>query len=230
MVNDSNQSNQRLLDVKEVADRLNYSQKRIREFLNSNILHGDRVGPRKKWLIPESEITRFQEGKNRIPQTDSLISKIEEKYPKESDEITDEAKKHDIEVFKKLDEIMNDRDYFAFFFKMSAGHSISDEIAFKLDKFAFFANLESNKYCINSLKKSFNNFWDQYCDLEEYISIHTFTSDRESNTLEIMPFVHREGMTNSEVYDYFNKLHKLIEATEKAYRQYRASIREILYI
>ena len=50
---------ERLLTVKEVAERLRVHAVTVRRWLESQELHGYRLGQRAGWRIPESELMRF---------------------------------------------------------------------------------------------------------------------------------------------------------------------------
>jgi hypothetical protein len=137
---------------------------------------------------------------------------------------------HDRKVFNKLDRIMNDRNFFAYFYELSAGASIRHKNAFKLDKYLYFAYLESNKHVDKKLKMLFQTFLLKHSELNQHISSHTFISDTDNDRYQVMPYVHRQGMSSNEVNDYFNRFYELVKSTEKAYKKYRAAVRGTLYL
>ena len=68
------------LGVSDVAKKLGYSDKRIREFLKDGRIKGKRVEPRGKWLVPISEVNRF-----RGELISSTKGQLEQKQQSEAD-------------------------------------------------------------------------------------------------------------------------------------------------
>ena len=73
--------------------------------------------------------------------------------------LTEEVRKYDKRVFKILDSIMNDKDFFEYFYLLSAGHSSHSSKINKLAKYCYYVQLESNKHVYPIFKSLFNDFF-----------------------------------------------------------------------
>ena len=144
--------------------------------------------------------------------------------------LTEGIKQYDKKVFKLLDGIMNDKDFFEYFYLLKAGHSSHSSKINKLAKYCYYAELESNKHVYPMLKRLFNDFYNKLDDLEKYITPHSFTRNGNPDMIEVMPYEHRKHMSHKLLNEYVNKFMELVDIAEKAYLKYRAAIRDNLYI
>lgn len=72
----------RPMTVGEVAQRLGYSERAVREMLNNGEIDGSRVRPKGKWLIDEAEVDRLlRDAKKETDSADRAKSGLSAKTP-----------------------------------------------------------------------------------------------------------------------------------------------------
>jgi hypothetical protein len=144
--------------------------------------------------------------------------------------LTKDVKEYDKKVFKRLDRMMNDKDFYEYFYLLKAGHSSYHDKIHKLSKYCYYTEFESYKHAYAPLKRLFSDFLKKLDDLAQYILPHSFTVDGNPNIIRVMPYEHRKYMSEDEFQEYIDRFMELIDIAEKAYIKYRAAIRDTLLI
>lgn len=144
--------------------------------------------------------------------------------------LTDEVREYDKKVFKKLDKMMNDKDFWEYFYLLKAGHSSHHKKIDKLAKYFYYTEFESHKHVYPVFKSLFNDFLKKFDDLEKHIIPHSFPVDGNPDLIRVMPYEHRKDMSEHEFEDFTDRFMELVDIAEKAYIKYRAAIRDTLYI
>ncbi|MFC1872033.1 hypothetical protein ACFLYF_06535, partial [Chloroflexota bacterium] len=182
-------------------------------------------------------LERFKKGgtstESKQDETD-----IREKQVSQTSESADLAIQHDRENFKKLDDITNEQQFYAYFYSLQAGHRFSSEIDHKLAKYDYFTQFEGYKYVNRDLQNLHEKFIECWATLDKHISPHTFPLDSDTSTLKVHFPVPGDEHWRWATEEKLNQLNeefdseftKLTDNAEKAYSTYRAAIRDILYI
>ena len=144
--------------------------------------------------------------------------------------LTDEVREYDKKVFKKLDKMMNDKDFWEYFYLLKAGHSSASKKIHKLAKYCYYTEFESYKHVYPMFKSLYSDFLKKFDDLERHITPHSFTADGNPDIIQVMPYEHRKYMSGHEFQKYTDRFMELVDIAEKAYVKYRAAIRDNLYI
>ena len=144
--------------------------------------------------------------------------------------LTEEVREYDKKVFKKLDRMMNDKDFYEYFYLLRAGHSSHCRKIEKLDKYSYYTQFESSKHVYPFFRTLFNDFLNKLGELERHTTPHSFADDGNREIIRVMPYEHRKYMSEDEFQEYTNKFMELVDIAEKAYIKYRAAIRDTLYI
>ncbi len=144
--------------------------------------------------------------------------------------LTEDIIRYDRNVFKKLDKIMNDKDFWEYFYSFKAGHSAHSKKLLKLAKYCYYTEFESYKHVYPMFKSLFSDFLKKLYDLERHIAPHSFPSDGNPDIVRVMPYEHRKHWSEQEIEEFSNKFMELVDIAEKAYVKYRAAIRDTLYI
>jgi len=234
-----NQGNSKLLDVGEVAEVLHHSPRTIREMLNDGRIQGSRFGPRGKWLISETEVQRaYKEIQNtgRITQqqqTDPLIPDAERKLSKESEVVADYnkdlARQHDISIFKKSEEIMNEQKVIGHMKKLhTPDWSILAKWWPETDHYLYYFSLPGNQYVDHNLARQCEKWLDALHKLESLAARHFYI---EGERYVFMPVGYQHYIDSTdEDKQAFRELESLASKALKIYVRYRKAIITILYV
>ena len=232
------------LYIKEFADSYGVHEDTIRRYIEMGDLRTlERASKHSRIRIPKSELERLLKeppdtiakdiAKERIK---TVQPETNEKRPAQADEhteeqlLTKEAREYDIKVFQKLDNIINDKDFWEYFYSLKAGHQKHSKKALKLDKYLYYTQFESSKHVHPMLRTLFDDFLKKFDDLERHIAPHSFTMEGNLDIIKVNPYVHRKYWSAQEVAEFTNKFLELVDIAEAAYVRYRAAVRDILYI
>lgn len=149
-------------------------------------------------------------------------------------------RRHDVDIFKRWDAIMNEQDLTNFLYGLEAGHSFRDSQSSKLEKFLWFFSYQSNRYVSRKLYDLAERLCNALTELGEFLWDKVYD----------IPLPHDAGDTKMGLYPYFDivvrnrqdakkwreqydryvaELYKLVEAARQAYQDYRVHIRETLF-
>ena len=157
-------------------------------------------------------------------------------------------RQHDVEIFDKSDAIMDERSLMALLLALEVGRLYSFITHGRaLMGLVIFMEYESNKYLSSGLYGRAESLRQSLFDLdnflnwpghfygtgplsEEYPSIHSIFSLYPRDAVEKDPRTDLDHEYDQQYEAYTDELDKLIDATRFAYREYRALVRETLYV
>jgi len=198
----------------------------------------DNSGKKNRWTPPwkdleEVFIKAIDVEKRNYPEGawDEELKKVVIKSP---------SRPHDIEVFKKSDSIMNEKEFRSFFNNLKAAASYRDHMIDKFAELYDFFSYEGNKYISKILYDSSKRLLANFTNLTKF----TFESDiffevgPESNIRwKLWPayiVINKMGIgqeqRDQQFREYFDELKRLVEIAENSYIEYRSNIRGILFI
>lgn len=152
------------------------------------------------------------------------------------------SRPHDREVFEKSDLIMNEEDFRAFFYKLEVDASYMFFSSQKVAEFMYFFSYESNKYISKILRDSCERILSALNELNKFLLEPDLFFDRPIGKdgdykMKLWPayeIIEKRGVSQEErdrqFFEYFDRLRNLVDITRPTYMEYRANIREILFI
>ncbi|MFC1955553.1 hypothetical protein ACFLWZ_03330 [Chloroflexota bacterium] len=156
----------------------------------------------------------------------------EEEYPPE-------ARNHDIKVFKKFDEIMNEQDFRSLDWQLQAGLHFSSTLLDKLEKFTHYLHFQSNQFVIKNLQDRWEYLRDSLVNLSDFTGTNFFSSP-SLRYLELQepqyyerPDVFTEEQQQEQHKEYrelSKELCRLAQETFECYLVFRAAVRGILFV
>ncbi|MFC2065981.1 hypothetical protein ACFLUO_02815 [Chloroflexota bacterium] len=152
--------------------------------------------------------------------------------------LAEEVKEHDRAVFKKLDRITNHQKFWEYFEKLRRGYDFPGKTADNLAKYYYYIQFEDYRYVSKNLQKLHEHFIKCLSDLGEFMFPHTFAMDGDKDWVKIHypkpGDEHWRGYPEDELQQMFvefdSKFRKLTDDADKAYRAYRAAIKNTLLV
>jgi hypothetical protein len=171
----------------------------------------------------------------RKPPTDIDTKQNEETTNKEK--LSDKAITHDIKIFTESDEILSEKDLRNIYFQLHSNQLYWDD-GDKSVKFMWFFGHESNQYVTKELRNKCTELIDSLNELWDFVGIRFFPADGNARRVRSELWIpsteeYKHNWDEETWGKYHNlepELYKLADNTLEAYKNYRATIRELLYV
>ncbi|MFC2022822.1 helix-turn-helix domain-containing protein [Chloroflexota bacterium] len=225
------------LTIAEAAKLLNYSDRTIRDWCIKGKLPGAfRLGNARKWHIPLKSLKEIE--KESLAENRQLNEEVKVYNTSSTLNQAALAYQHDVDLFRKADSILNEKDIGRLVWSFKSGNEIHEDHDKKLGEFFALANLPSTQYLIPELNEAYLRFVVALDGLHKFICFHF------DGTGDLRPGIDSElFVRNPERYKwrwdedtwkrYHNlekALHKLADRVSTTYRDYRSLITQILKV
>jgi len=143
------------------------------------------------------------------------------------------ARQHDIEIFKKSEEIMSETKAIAHMNRLQTPDwSIRSKWWPDTNYYLWFFSFEGNRYVNRNLDKLCKKWLDAFYNLEDSAATYFFS---EGDRYAFMPagyqhYIHCTDEAQPEYQRAFKELESLSKEAKKAYIKYREAIKQTLYI
>jgi len=167
---------------------------------------------------------------------------LTEEVDTEEHALTEEMREHDREVFKKSDEILNEDRLDTLIHRLLIGNRYYFEEIVMLFRCASFFEKESNKYVIPNLRQQCVRCCKMIDRLSHFIEIHSYDLDVMDDELG-MKYKLIAGGDYDRFYNnlidgqiqkveriFSNKADRIARECRHAYKEYRSTVRETLYL
>jgi hypothetical protein len=200
----------------------------------------DNYGNKYRWTPPwkdleEVFIKAIDMEKRNYPEGawDDELKKVIVKSP---------SRPHDREAFEKSDTIMNEKDFKAFLSQLEVDASYTFSGSQKVAEFIDFFSYESNKYISKILHDSCRRMLNVLNELTKFLwetglffdGPYRNDNDYKMRLWPAHEIIVERGVSQEErdkqFFEYFDQLRSLVDMTRSLYMEYRANIREILFI
>jgi hypothetical protein len=225
-----------ILGVPDVAKELHYSERYVRDLLNSGGLKGRRLRERGKWMITRKDLEEFQLKHALIdkPADEPTKHTPDEAIGVQSNERSnDDILQHDKKIFEDSDAILNEGDVRQIVNGLSSSCRLESDMGIKLGRIREFFSFEGNQYISDAVNTKCKNLTGAIDKLTDFTATHFYPSN-EQHVAKL--WVSGPGESKDDFDDLrrekyntlVSELDRLVAGMNEAYKSYRAIVRTTL--
>lgn len=167
------------------------------------------------------------------------VKEVEPQQKIESESDIKRRIEHDKNIFTEANEILNEQDLEYILDNLYGDHSIRFNKSLKLSQFWRFFEKESNQYLNDELRIKSKTLSELLGELTGFIGLNFFVFPENQTTENLKLCMHPgfnldRGFPSEEqsaLYgQYTNQLNDLIQVVDKSYKEYRKTVKRILYL
>ncbi|MFC2024423.1 helix-turn-helix domain-containing protein [Chloroflexota bacterium] len=238
-----------LLDIKQLAKETKYSERQVRDMLKRGEIIGGQLRDRGKWVVTRDALNDFKEKRG-------LLARIGNKEPKTIIESTKSVEQnvnaaniqntqllfHEQKIFRESDDILNENRLDSLVNRLIVGIRFYEDEWQMLAKYLAFFDKVSQRY-INANLRELNNRLNQAMErMLHFMEIHSeIVSHGDPRGLKYKLY---PGGNSERFYDHLTndktrpraerrlgeKVDRLARECQHAYKEYRSSVRETLFL
>ena len=242
--------NVEFITAEECAILLNITRRSVYDWLKDGRIEGRKLERCRQWLIPKSQFESPPSTQRETLKDESLTGNsskgsdpiLLEAQQREALQMSQEVRNHDIKIFRESDDILNENGLDSLVYRLIVGKRFYEDEWQMLAKYLTFFDKVSQRYINSNLRelcKRSNKAMERLLHFMEVHSEIITNVDPRGLKYKLYP-----GADSERFYNYLTndktrtraegrmgkKVDRLAKECQDAYKEYRSSVRETLFL